>query len=48
MGIERPLNKDSKDEGRKNPRKELKKAIAKQERQKRDVEAAARREKRKG
>ena len=48
MGFERPLNKDSKDEGRKNPRKELKKAIAKQERQKRDVEAAARREKRKG
>ena len=48
MDIVRPLNKDSKDEGWKNPRKELKKAIAKQERQKRDVEAAARREKRKG
>ena len=48
MGIERSLNKDSKDDGRKNPRKELEKAVAKQEEQKRDVEAAARREKRKG
>lgn len=48
MDIVRPLNKDSKDDGRKNSRKELEKAVAKQEKQKRDVEAAARREKRKG